>query len=96
MANGIRTRNGVFVPDKQTFKEIPNDYGPVGACLDAANVTASLASAIANETYTVSTVRGVFRSYVRVTGQEPNTGGFWRGRLTQALWHSRPSYGGNR
>lgn len=96
MAKGQRTRNGVFVLDAHTFKQIPNDGDVVAVCELAAYQSASMASAIANETYTVTTVRGKFRTYVRVTGQEPGTGGYWRGRRTQALWHSRPSYGGNR
>lgn len=96
MASGQRTRNGVFVLDKATFKEIPNSNGVVGACYDAASVSASIAGARARESYTVTTVRGRFRTYVRVTGQEKGAGGYWRGRKTQALWHSRPVYGGNR
>lgn|GEM_PF-3689422 len=96
MARGVRTRGGVWVLDKDAFKRIPNESGPVGACEDAAYVSAAHASALANERYTVTTVRGSFRSYVRVTGQEPDTGGFYRGRKTQALWHSRPTYGGFR
>lgn len=97
MARGQRTRSGgIWQLDQWTFKQIPNDGGVVAACETAGYGTAMMAGAIANETYTVTTVRGMFRTYVRVSGQEPGTGGYWRGRKTQALWHSRPTYGGGR
>lgn len=91
------TKNGVLRIDYEGWREIPFDPG-LGDAMEGVGINVAVsASRIADETYTVSLVRGRFRQYVRVAGQEPGTGGFWRGKKRQALWSSTPpSYGGNR
>lgn len=82
--------SGYFELDVATFKEIPNDPGLVSSMQSAIEATAAHASALANETYTTSTKKGVFRTYVEARGQEPPSGGYWRGKKAAALWSSRP------
>ena len=61
-----------------------------------ANDVANRASSRANEVYKVTAVQGRKRLVVRVEGEEVDTGGYWRGVSTQALWSSPPRYGGSR
>lgn len=84
------TPYGRFSLDYMTFRQIPNDPGLVSAMEEAIHGTAARASALANERYTVSTCRGVFRTYVEAAGQPPHTKGYWRGKKVRALWSSRP------
>ena len=87
---------GYFELNTSVFKEVPNDPGVVSECVRAANGVAASASAIADEVYTVDSVRGQFRTYTRVTGEPEGTAGYWRGVSRQALWSSTAGwqYGG--
>ena len=87
--NAVRTKgDGLFRLNITTFKAIPNDQAVINACLREASGIASSAASIADEVYTISKVKGKFRTYIRVAGQEPDTGGYWRGKRRQALWTS--------
>ncbi len=82
--------SGRFVWNRAEWREIPNDPGLVKAMQGAIASTAARASALANEQYRTSTVRGVFRTYVEARGEEPPSGGYWRGWWRRALWSNRP------
>lgn len=85
-----------IVLDKDAISSIAKSGEMKDVLLGIANDVASRASARANESYTVTTVNGKNRKIVRVTGQEPPSSGYWRGRNVQALWHSKPRYGGKK
>lgn len=100
MARRVPLPNGCyFYLDIATFKEIPNSDAVVSALQGAARTTQASASARAHETYTISTRRGIFRTYVDVHGEEPPAAteghdyyasGYFRGKRTRALWSSKP------
>lgn len=86
----VELGGGYFRLNRATFEQIPNSKGLVSSMEDAIRRTASKASALANETYHVTTRRGRFRTYVEARGQEPPSAGYWRGKRVMALWSSRP------
>lgn len=79
---------GYFRLDIGTFKEIPSDKGVIDDEMKYARRVQASAASIASEVYTISTRRGVFRTYIRVAGEEPGTEGYKRGILNRALWSS--------
>lgn len=89
MANGYKVKGGgVFVINRPGWRSVAVDQGALGECVKKASAVASQASSIANETYEVSLMKGKLRGYARATGEEPPSGGYWRGKMNQALWTS--------